>query len=30
VLESLWGELQRHVAGHFNDDVALLLIERSS
>jgi serine phosphatase RsbU (regulator of sigma subunit) len=29
-LESLWAELQRHVAGHLHDDVALLLIERSS
>jgi Stage II sporulation protein E (SpoIIE) len=29
-LESLWAELQRHVAGQLHDDVALLLIERSS
>jgi hypothetical protein len=29
-LGSLWAELQRHVAGHLHDDVALLLIERSS
>ncbi len=29
-LESLWAELQRHVAGHLHDDVALLLVERSS
>jgi phosphoserine phosphatase RsbU/P len=29
-LESLWVELQRHVAGQLHDDVALLLIERSS
>ncbi len=28
-LESLWAELQRHVAGQLHDDVALLLIERS-
>jgi serine phosphatase RsbU (regulator of sigma subunit) len=28
-LESLWAELQRHVAGQFHDDVALLLIECS-
>ena len=28
-LESFWAELQRHVAGHLHDDVALLLIERS-
>jgi len=27
-LESLWAELQRHVAGQLHDDVALLLIER--
>jgi phosphoserine phosphatase RsbU/P len=26
-LESLWAELQRHVAGQLHDDVALLLIE---
>ena len=29
-LESLWAELQRHVAGQLHDDIALLLIERSS
>jgi sigma-B regulation protein RsbU (phosphoserine phosphatase) len=29
-LESLWAELQRHVAGQLHDDVALLLVERSS
>jgi len=29
-LETLWAELQRHVAGQLHDDVALLLIERSS
>ncbi len=29
-LESLWAELQRHVAGRLHDDVALLLVERSS
>ena len=29
-LESLWAELQRHVAGHLHDDVALLLIEHAS
>jgi len=29
-LESLWAELQRHVAGQLHDDVALLLIERHS
>jgi sigma-B regulation protein RsbU (phosphoserine phosphatase) len=29
-LESLWAELQRHVAGQLHDDVALLLLERSS
>jgi phosphoserine phosphatase RsbU/P len=29
-LESLWAELQRHVAGQLHDDVALLLIEHSS
>ena len=29
-LESLWAELQRHVAGQLHDDVALLLIERSN
>jgi phosphoserine phosphatase RsbU/P len=29
-LESLWAELQRHVAGQLHDDVALLLIERRS
>jgi serine phosphatase RsbU (regulator of sigma subunit) len=29
-LESLWAELQRHVAGRLHDDVALLLMERSS
>jgi hypothetical protein len=29
-LESLWAELQRHVVGHLHDDVALLLLERSS
>jgi serine phosphatase RsbU (regulator of sigma subunit) len=29
-LESLWAELQHHVAGQLHDDVALLLIERSS
>jgi Stage II sporulation protein E (SpoIIE) len=28
-LESLWAELQRHVAGQLHDDVALLLIEHS-
>jgi serine phosphatase RsbU (regulator of sigma subunit) len=28
-LESLWAELQRHVAGQLHDDIALLLIERS-
>jgi phosphoserine phosphatase RsbU/P len=28
-LESLWAELQRHVAGQLDDDVALLLIEHS-
>ena len=28
-LESLWAELQRHVAGQLHDDVALLLIEQS-
>ena len=27
-LETLWAELQRHVAGQLHDDVALLLIER--
>jgi phosphoserine phosphatase RsbU/P len=29
-LDTLWVELQRHVAGQLHDDVALLLIERSS
>jgi serine phosphatase RsbU (regulator of sigma subunit) len=29
-LETLWAELQRHVAGQLHDDIALLLIERSS
>jgi len=29
-LEALWAELQRHVAGQLHDDVALLLVERSS
>jgi phosphoserine phosphatase RsbU/P len=29
-LESLWAELQRHVAGQLHDDVALLLIEHAS
>jgi serine phosphatase RsbU (regulator of sigma subunit) len=29
-LESLWAELQRHVAGQLHDDIALLLVERSS
>jgi serine phosphatase RsbU (regulator of sigma subunit) len=29
-LESLWAELQRHVAGQLHDDVALLLVERSN
>jgi sigma-B regulation protein RsbU (phosphoserine phosphatase) len=29
-LETLWAELQRHVAGQLHDDVALLLIEHSS
>jgi serine phosphatase RsbU (regulator of sigma subunit) len=29
-LDALWAELQRHVAGQFHDDVALLLVERSS
>jgi hypothetical protein len=29
-LESLWAELQRHVAGQLHDDVALLLIEHST
>jgi hypothetical protein len=29
-LETLWAELQRHVDGQLHDDVALLLIERSS
>jgi sigma-B regulation protein RsbU (phosphoserine phosphatase) len=29
-LDSLWAELQRHVAGQLHDDVALLLVERSS
>jgi phosphoserine phosphatase RsbU/P len=29
-LESLWAELQHHVAGQLHDDVALLLVERSS
>jgi serine phosphatase RsbU (regulator of sigma subunit) len=29
-LESLWAELQHHVVGHLHDDVALLLLERSS
>jgi serine phosphatase RsbU (regulator of sigma subunit) len=29
-LESLWAQLQRHVAGQLHDDIALLLIERSS
>src|SRR6266516_1815715 len=29
-LESLWAQLQRHVAGQLHDDVALPLIERSS
>jgi serine phosphatase RsbU (regulator of sigma subunit) len=29
-LESLWAELQRHVAGQLHDDVALLLVERNS
>ena len=29
-LESLWAQLQRHVAGQLHDDVALLLVERSS
>jgi sigma-B regulation protein RsbU (phosphoserine phosphatase) len=29
-LDTLWAELQRHVAGQLHDDVALLLIERSS
>jgi sigma-B regulation protein RsbU (phosphoserine phosphatase) len=29
-LETLWAELQRHVAGQLHDDVALLLIERRS
>jgi phosphoserine phosphatase RsbU/P len=29
-LETLWAELQRHVAGQLHDDVALLLIERKS
>ena len=28
-LETLWAELQRHVAGQLHDDVALLLIEHS-
>jgi hypothetical protein len=28
-LESLWAELQRHVAGQLHDDIALLLIEHS-
>src|SRR5512133_1058723 len=28
-LESLWAELQRHVAGQLHDDVALLVIEHS-
>ena len=28
-MESLWAELQRHVAGQLHDDVALLLIEHS-
>jgi phosphoserine phosphatase RsbU/P len=29
-LESLWAELQRHVAGQLHDDVALLLIEHAN
>jgi len=29
-LETLWAELQRHVAGQLHDDVALLLIEHRS
>ena len=29
-LETLWAELQRHVAGQLHDDVALLLIEQSN
>jgi phosphoserine phosphatase RsbU/P len=29
-LESLWAELQRHVAGQLHDDIALLLLEHSS
>jgi sigma-B regulation protein RsbU (phosphoserine phosphatase) len=29
-LETLWADLQRHVAGQLHDDIALLLIERSS
>jgi len=28
-LETLWAELQRHVAGQLHDDIALLLIEHS-
>lgn len=28
-LDALWAKLQRHVAGHLHDDVALLLVERS-
>jgi phosphoserine phosphatase RsbU/P len=29
-LESLWAQLQRHVAGQLHDDVALLLVEHSN